>query len=391
MQWLILVVVVVAIGVGYWLLRTRGSTDPWQNMDHGVDTPSTDTDEDSSNEADDELAGTGLEGDSYIVAVRTLTADLPADQSAARTEDNSSVADDAAEASWQAYKQNYARPSGGTEKSDTSRRAESTARTESSAELPLNDMLDDSAVPPEPGPSFAPGAQQSVESGQRTERTSGDADTRSAADEAEPPPQRDAAPEDASQAASTAQPRPEPATESEPEHANADEPTPPAASEALSPHQVIEPQPRLSDEQEIFVIHVVAGRNQRYAGVDIHAALAEQGLQFGFQSLYHRVARDGERLRSVFGVSNMVNPGTLDPDEKGSLSTPGLTLFMVAPASESARATLRDMMETANALTIALGGQVLDDRRAVLTAQAAQYMLDRTAELDRRATLAQRR
>ena len=94
---------------------------------------------------------------------------------------------------------------------------------------------------------------------------------------------------------------------------------------------------------------------------------------------------------SVFSVANMLKPGTLDPVDEDHLQTPGLTLFLVLPGPLDGVASMRDMMETANGIAVALGGEVLDDKRALLKAQTAQYMLDQIAEIDRRARIAQRR
>lgn len=330
LQWLILVVVVVAVAAGYWLLRSRASTDPWRNMDQGEaqpPAPPSATDDESTSESD------GLEGDSYVVAVRTLTAEPAEDTTAGQA-----VSDDAADASWQAYKQPYTAPRQSAPEESGDQRAAAPVEPE---------------VPPAPGPTLDP---EPV---------------------AEPVTERE--------------PEPETAIPDEPLAPPETDPAPAPAAAATVPRDTIEPQPRLTDDQEIFILHVLAGDEQRYDGAAIHSALADQGLRYGLENIYHRVERYGDRLLSLYGAANIVNPGTLDPAEQDQLSTPGLTLFMVAPASEAAPATLREMMETANALTLELGGQVYDDRRAVLQAQTAQYMLDRAAELDRRATLARSR
>src|SRR5699024_12702486 len=92
-------------------------------------------------------------------------------------------------------------------------------------------------------------------------------------------------------------------------------------------------------------------------------------------------------IESVYGVANMRKHGELDPGDQYHLSTPGLTLFLVLPGAIEGVRAMRDMMETANGIAQRLGGQVLDDKRSLLKAQTAQYMLDQIAEIDRRARL----
>lgn len=144
-------------------------------------------------------------------------------------------------------------------------------------------------------------------------------------------------------------------------------------------------------EQEVFVLHVTAVGDRLFDGPDVHAALETQGLKFGLNDVFHRVTEAHGVPESVFAVANMLKPGTLDPDDQDHLQTPGLVLFMVVPGPVDGVPAMRDMMETANGLAQALGGQVLDDKRALLNAQTAQFMLDQIADIDRRAKIAQRR
>jgi len=153
----------------------------------------------------------------------------------------------------------------------------------------------------------------------------------------------------------------------------------------------IRPYQAPSGEQEIFQLHVASPDGRSFDGPDIHAALQANELKFGLSDIYHRVTETHGVPESVFAVANMLKPGTLDPAEQDHLSTPGLTFFLVVPGPLEGGPAMRDMMETANAIAQSLGGEVLDDKRALLKAQTAQYVLDQIAELDRRARLAARR
>ena len=144
-------------------------------------------------------------------------------------------------------------------------------------------------------------------------------------------------------------------------------------------------------EQEVFLLHVAAPAGRMFDGPDVHAAMQSQDLKFGLNDQFHRVTETHGVPESVFAVANMLKPGTLDPVDQDHLHTPGLVLFTVVPGPIEGAVALRDMMETANGLAQALGGEVLDDKRALLKAQTAQYMLDQVADIDRRAKIAKRR
>ena len=144
-------------------------------------------------------------------------------------------------------------------------------------------------------------------------------------------------------------------------------------------------------EREVFLLHVAAPAGRMFDGPDVHVALQSQDLKFGINDQFHRVTETHGIPESVFAVANMVKPGTLDPVDQDHLHTPGLVLYTVVPGPIEGGAALRDMMETANGLAQALGGEVLDDKRALLKAQTALYMLDKVADIDRRAKIAKRR
>jgi cell division protein ZipA len=144
-------------------------------------------------------------------------------------------------------------------------------------------------------------------------------------------------------------------------------------------------------EQDIFILHVASADGRYFAGPDIHATLAAADLKFGLDDFYHRITEAFGVAESVFAVANMLKPGTLDPAEQDHLRTPGLTLFLVLPGPLEGTRAMRDMMDTADALARELGGEVLDDKRALLKTQTAQYMHDQVAEFDRRVQLASRR
>lgn len=146
----------------------------------------------------------------------------------------------------------------------------------------------------------------------------------------------------------------------------------------------LRPQKPPAGEESLFVLHVAGRDGAFFDGPDIHAALRARELKFGLHDIYHRITEANGVPESVYSVANMLKPGYLDPAEEDHLRTPGLVLFLVLPGPIEGVQAIRDMLDTARDLAEALDGEVLDDKRTLLTPQTRQYMLDRVAELDRR-------
>lgn len=307
-QWLLLILVVVIVAGVYWYIRRAGGGDPWQGMDEPVD---------KSDES--ESAG----GESYVVGVRTINKETPADRKAAA----------------EAARTREVEQTGEQESADRTR----SVRQPTAVRRRLAETASQAEAPPE-------------------------GETRVRSSEAEPPRSMkdDAAAETGASAEDTE--------------------TPPAATERV---EMVAPQ--RSEQSQLFMLYVAAREGELFDGPAIHEALVLADLKFGLNDLYHRVTEVHGVTESVFCVANMLKPGTLDPVDQAHLSTPGLTMFLLVPAPIEGRSAMHDMMETAHLLATNLGGTVLDDNRALLKAQTAQYMLDQIADIDRRARLARRR
>jgi cell division protein ZipA len=137
-------------------------------------------------------------------------------------------------------------------------------------------------------------------------------------------------------------------------------------------------------QEKIIMLHVAAAEGEAFAGPAIHNALQLCRLQFGMREVYHRITEANGVPEAVFSVASMVKPGFLDPGIASEFSTPGLTLFMVMPGPIEGVLAFRDMLETAQQLAQRLGGDVLDDKRTLLTHQTEQYLHDQIAETERR-------
>ncbi len=149
----------------------------------------------------------------------------------------------------------------------------------------------------------------------------------------------------------------------------------------------LRPKRAPAGEEKLFIVHVASRDQSFFDGPDVHAALQAQKLKFGMHDIYHRITEVNGVPDSVYAIANMLKPGFLDPVEQDQLSTPGLTIFLQLPGPIDGVKATRDMLETAGALAERLGGEVLDDKRSLLKAQTAQFMLDEAAELDRKQRL----
>jgi cell division protein ZipA len=138
------------------------------------------------------------------------------------------------------------------------------------------------------------------------------------------------------------------------------------------------PEPELAQQadapppvEEKFIALLIAEREgTSIYGEKLHAALRAQKLEFGARQIYHRMAQGMVQ----FSVAGLLKPGTLDPAEAASFSTPGLSVFMVLPGPLKPVAAFDDMLTTARALARTLNAEVFDVQRQLLTDASARTL-----------------
>ncbi|WP_412852478.1 cell division protein ZipA [Ectothiorhodospira shaposhnikovii] len=146
---------------------------------------------------------------------------------------------------------------------------------------------------------------------------------------------------------------------------------PPASAPAAPAERPVKPEvPR----EKLVVLHVVAGEDDRFLGVDLATALTAEGMEFGDMNIYHYLVTDGRRQLPVFSLANMLNPGTFDPRFMDEFTTPGVTLFLQLPGPCDAVESFDAMYHCAEGLAERLKGQVLDASRSVLTRQGSEHI-----------------
>lgn len=123
-------------------------------------------------------------------------------------------------------------------------------------------------------------------------------------------------------------------------------------------------------EEKFFALLIAEREGTNIFGAKLHAALQAQRLEFGARQIYHRL----EQGMVQFSVASLLHPGTLDPAQAESFSTPGLTVFMVLPGPVKPVAAFEDMLATARALAKSLNGEVFDMQRKPLSDEAARAL-----------------
>lgn len=126
------------------------------------------------------------------------------------------------------------------------------------------------------------------------------------------------------------------------------------------------------DAQKIITLHVACRGSQRIAGPELDAALRAENLQLGRFDIYHRLSADGNA--TVFSAANMVEPGTFKAETMASLSTPGLSLFLLLPGPVDGAEAFSEMLITARSLAQRLGAEVLDEQGSSLSNQTAGHI-----------------
>lgn len=137
-------------------------------------------------------------------------------------------------------------------------------------------------------------------------------------------------------------------------------------------------------DPEVFMLNVVARDARGFRGEDILHILLACDLRFGDMSFFHRHEFEAGRGAIQFSVANMMQPGVFDIDNMSDFNTPGLVFFLTLPGPEDMMKAFDYMLETAQAVSRNLGGDVLDESRSVLTRQTLEHCRQQIRDLERR-------
>lgn len=141
-------------------------------------------------------------------------------------------------------------------------------------------------------------------------------------------------------------------------------------------------------ESEPIVLSVVVGENQIMSGAVLLPTLLTLGMKFGEMNIFHRHEDNAGNGKITFSLANMLNPGTFDLDSMETFVTQGVTLFMTLPNEGDPFEVYSQMLAAAKHLAQEFNGQVLDEKRSVMTKQTEQHYMSKIREFDRKSRIA---
>jgi cell division protein ZipA len=160
---------------------------------------------------------------------------------------------------------------------------------------------------------------------------------------------------------------------------------PPKKREAQPEAPTAEP-PKAPDE--VLIINVMARRGEVFAGPELLEAMVNNGLRYGDMDIFHRHESEDGRGKILFSTANMVVPGTFDLSSMDEFTSPGISMFLSLPISADSLATYNLMADTAYGIAEALGGELKDENRSVMTRQTIEHGRQRVIEYERKRRLA---
>ena len=117
----------------------------------------------------------------------------------------------------------------------------------------------------------------------------------------------------------------------------------------------------------VIVMYVVAEEGKPFRGQAVLKAFHAHKLRFGELDVFHRIQGVGDKAKTIFSVSNMLNPGTLIPEDLVHAEIKGLSLFMKLPGPIDASGAYDDMLHCAKHIAATLGATLKDETLSEMT------------------------
>jgi cell division protein ZipA len=137
------------------------------------------------------------------------------------------------------------------------------------------------------------------------------------------------------------------------------------------------------DPEEVFVLHVMAAKDQLFNGTQLLDTVLQCGMRFGELDIFHRHSDAKGQGAPLFSMANMVKPGTFDLDAMDEFTTPGVSFFMTLPIDADSLQTFDLMVDTARAVAGTLQGEIRDDQRSIMTKQTLEHCRERIRDYER--------
>lgn len=147
----------------------------------------------------------------------------------------------------------------------------------------------------------------------------------------------------------------------------------PAAKPEASAQTESEPEP-VSEEPDwemVIAFTVMAPEGRAFTGKAVKVALENHDLHFGDMQIFHKYSA-ASRKQMLFSVANILDPGTLLPDQFVSMTTPGLLVFARLPGPVNGLALYDDMLDTARGMAEQLEGVLCDESRQPVNDEALE-------------------
>jgi len=144
--------------------------------------------------------------------------------------------------------------------------------------------------------------------------------------------------------------------------------------DALGPITAIPEEEAPDGEPLIIALNIMARPPARFHGLDILAALKDNGFVFGEMNIFHYYPEGAGGGRPLCSIANTVEPGRFDIEHLAELETPGLSLFMQLPGPLEGRAAFDKVLQLGRTLADRLGGDLCDETRSVLTLQTIGHL-----------------
>lgn len=143
------------------------------------------------------------------------------------------------------------------------------------------------------------------------------------------------------------------------------------ASEVMQPH----------DWDMVVSFTIMAFENAQFSGKAIKTALESHDLHFGDMQIYHRYTPNMQK-QTIFSVANILDPGTLIPDDFATMNTPGLLIFARLPGPVNGLALFDELLDVAQKMTAKLGGVLCDEKRQPISDAVLEEMRSRIFNLN---------
>ncbi|MCP8898429.1 cell division protein ZipA [Gilvimarinus xylanilyticus] len=189
--------------------------------------------------------------------------------------------------------------------------------------------------------------------------------------------------------APAAESRDEPELRQEPSFSALQDDEPAAAPDpeplrSTEPTHAPEPERDAQMPDEVIIINIMAREGEVFVGESLLDVLLQVGMRYGDMNIFHRHARENGEGPVLFSLANMVKPGTFDLDNMASFQTPGISLFLTLPLAVDSIKAFDIMRDSAWAIADAMGGELKDENRSVMTRQTMEHCRQRIAEYERK-------